>query len=181
MIHQKILGIEKKIINRICKLPSAWLFLLFSLFIFLFFHTMYYTMGDNPDSFTKIDGTLKSFKCSSKFTGSDTIYLKTSLSTIESRFYGYKKCYSLGALNVLNGKEINYNVTFYVKQNISEIPNDHIGIYAIDYNGSEFLYPNGGLQESDIFNLYSLLMLYCALGIAKVLYTRWKSNKGSLV
>ena len=176
MSISKVMKLEKKIVSKICGLPSVWLCVLFVISILLFFQMLTFRVGESLETFIKVDGTLEEIQCLKKFTGSDTIYLKTSLSKIESRFYGYKKCHSLGATNMLGGRKLNYNVTFYVKRQSLDNVDDSIGIYAIDYNGSEFLHPEGGLGEEEIFNFYSLLMLFSAFGIAKVLYTRLKSN-----
>jgi hypothetical protein len=172
----KVMELEKKIIRKICELPSFFLCVLFLIFTLLFFQMLTFKVGESLENFIKVDGTLEDFQCLKKFTGSDTIYLKTSLSKIESRFYGYKKCHSLGAANALGGQKLNYKVTFYVKHQSLGNVDGSIGIYAIDYNGSEFLHPEGGLGEEEIFNFYSLLMLFSAFGIAKILYSRWKSD-----
>lgn len=180
MSISRVMELEKKIITKICGLPSVLLCVLFLVFTLLFFQLLTFKVGERLDTFIKVDGTLEEFKCMKKLTGSDTIYLKTSLSKIESRFYGYKKCHSLGAANALGGRKLNYNVTFYVKRQSLDNVDGTIGIYAIDYNGGEFLHPEGGLGEKEIFNFYSLLMLFSAFGIAKILYTRWKSNVAPL-
>lgn len=180
MSISKVMKLEKKIVSKICGLPSVWLCVLFVISILLFFQMLTFRVGESLETFIKVDGTLEEIQCLKKFTGSDTIYLKTSLSKIESRFYGYKKCHSLGAANALGGRKLNYNVTFYVKRQSLDNVVGSIGIYAIDYNGGEFLHPEGGLGEEELFNFYSLLTLFFAFGIAKILYTRWKSNRAPI-
>ena len=175
MSISKYVQFERMLLDKyIYSLPSAVLVLMTLLCIVLFFKTMTFTVGENPNNLKKVDGILYTFECQYGTKKNDVIYLKTSLSENNSRFYGSLKCSSLGRVKKLSGQTINYDVTFHVYKSRANTVDEPVYIYAIDYNGEKFIHPERGLGEREIFNVVSFLFLLAAYGISCALYKRWK-------
>ncbi len=175
MLISKYVQFERMLLDKyIYSLPSTVLVLIALLSVFLFFKTMTLTVGENPNNFDKVDGILYTFECQYGTRKYDVVYLKTSLSVNNSRFYGSLKCSSLGWVKRLSGLAINYDVTFYLKKSRENAVDKPVYIYAIDYEGKKFIHPDPGFGETEIFNFFSILFLLAAYGISCALYKRWK-------
>ncbi len=160
---------EKKLLNKINALPSIIQLVLVVALIAMFVQLLTLTAGEKIENLTKVNGVLESVECTSRISGSDNVYLKTSLSNTKIRFIGYKKCTDL---KLFKDNKIAYDVTFYIKPLTSANSQGPVdGIFAVDYNGREFIHPSNGLAEHEIFNFYSLIFLYLAFFIGKNLYS----------
>ncbi len=174
-----IFQLERKLINKICGLSSRVLLLLLIVFVVMFFRFLTFTVGEKIESLTKVNGILENVQCISKISGSDIVYLKTSLSKEPIIFSGYKKC---EALKLFKENQVKYDVLFYLNHSPkNEEKIRFLVIYAVDYNGRAFIHPENGLGEEEIFNFYSLFFLACAFGICRILQSRWQGRESKHV
>lgn len=155
---------------RTASIPYLILSTLVLIAISFFFST--YTYGVDPKELKRERGVLEWFYCDKKISGTDYLYIKSSFSERRVLFSAYADCDNIQSIMHLNDKKIDYVVDFYVKKQTDE---SSVGyppeIYAIDYNGVQFIHPSGGLGVHTRLNPLIIVVYYLIL---KLLYTIWK-------
>lgn len=155
MILANLTKIIKNIVNRIpifIKVPLV----IFLTLVAWNYKTINY--GVSKGDLKSVSGTLYSVQCNEKITGSDSIYLKTSLSKENIVFSGYQRCQAALRVKVL------YDLPLDVIYEVKEVHNFFNGtpsymIYGIKHNGDFILQPVNGVGEYDMFNPYILPIL----------------------
>ncbi|OCW96885.1 hypothetical protein [Alishewanella sp. HH-ZS] len=169
---------ESKIISRLKRLPPPVQLMLIAILLYLSWHFRYYTTGVNEAELTKVEGTLYSFECRSRFRGSDDIILYTSLREEEIWLRAWQKCKNLSDAMSYAGSP--QEVIFHTQRTrgiFSKINKTDgiLRVYAVDLKSprKQLIYPANGLGKRLNPNILAILLACLAFVLADSLREQW--------
>lgn len=173
---------DSKIMARLKRLPAPVQLVLIAILLYLTWHFRYYTTGVDEAELTKVEGTLYSFECRSRFRGSDDIILYTSLLKGGIRLSSWQKCKNLSDSIAYAGSP--QEVVFYTElvRGFLHKMNDTEGnlyIYAVDLKSprKQLIYPANGLGKRLNPNFLALLFAVVALILGDNLREEWLDKR----
>ncbi|MDP4527861.1 hypothetical protein Q3O59_02285 [Alkalimonas delamerensis] len=163
---------------RLKRLPVPAQCILICALLFLAWHFRYYTTGVDEAELSKVEGTLYSFECKSRFRGSDDIVLYTSLREEEIWLRAWQKCKNLS--DAMSYAASPQEVIFYTQKTrgIFSTINKTDGVlrvYAVDVKSprKQLIYPANGLGKRLNPNILAILLACVAFVLADNLRDKW--------